>query len=453
MNAIIGLDKIALRDPNISEVTRDELEKIGSSARHLLSLINDILDMSRIESGRMVLKQEEFSFGEFLDQISIIINGQCEDKGLTFECNRIGDKAGDKTGDKAINKAGDKTGALDEYFIGDDLRLKQVLINILGNAVKFTDAPGKVTFTAEQLSAADGEKSSAGTSSSENAGSLQQDGAQHLSGADNSESADGLQNTDTAGKRLLRFTIKDTGIGMDKSFIPRLFDAFAQEDATSTNRYGGSGLGMAITRNMVDLMGGRIEVDSEKGKGTTFTVYIPLMKASRAEAGAETGTAAGYGAAGAGSAEDIFGQNGQAGQGVSLEGLHVLIVEDMELNAEILADLLELEDMTTEWAENGRQAVELFEQNEAGHFDAILMDMRMPVMDGPAATRAIRALAEPDADRSDGARPDAATIPIIALTANAFDEDVKTCLEAGMNAHMSKPVDIEELKELLGRML
>ena len=359
MNAIIGLDNIALRDPNISPQTRDELEKIGSSARHLLSLINDILDMSRIESGRMELKEEAFSFRDFLEQICIIIHGQCEDKGLHFECNKIE--------------------PLDEYFMGDDLRLKQVLINILGNAVKFTDPPGAVTCTV-------------------------------------------AQGDDAGDRRILRFTVRDTGIGMDKAFLPRLFDAFSQEDETTTNRYGGSGLGMAITRNMVDLMGGRIEVESEKGQGTTFTVYIPLKKADRAEPAPEKAS---------------------SGQAVSLSGLHVLIVEDMELNAEVLADLLDMEDITSEWAENGRRAVECFARSEAGHFSAILMDMRMPVMDGPAATRAIRGLD----------RPDAASIPIIALTANAFENDVKTCLQAGMNAHLSKPVDIERLKELLGRML
>ena len=184
MNAIIGLDNIALRDPNISPVTRSELEKIGSSARHLLSLINDILDMSRIESGRMVLKEEAFSFREMIDQINIIINGQCEDKRLTYESRTIGQT--------------------DEYFLGDDLRLRQVIINILGNAVKFTDPPGTVTFTVEQ--------------------------------------------SDLTGEsRMLRFTIQDTGIGMDAAFIPKLFEPFSQKDSTTTNRYGGSGLGMAIT--------------------------------------------------------------------------------------------------------------------------------------------------------------------------------------------------------------
>ena len=357
MNAIIGLDNIALRDENLSPHTREELEKIGSSARHLLSLINDILDMSRIESGRMVLKDEAFAFLEMLEQIKVIIFGQCQDKGLEFVC--------------ACEEP------LDEYFIGDDLRLRQVLINILGNAVKFTDPPGTVTFTVSQREAGE-------------------------------------------DRALMCFTIRDTGIGMDPAFIPKLFEPFSQEDATTTNRYGGSGLGMAITRNMIDLMGGEIAVESEKGRGTTFTVRIPLKKAEHVEKRAEA-----------------------PAPGCSLAGLHMLIAEDMELNAEILSDLLEMEDISSEWAENGRRAVEMFEESAPGHFSAILMDMRMPVMDGLAATREIRKLD----------RPDAAAIPIIALTANAFEEDVKQCLQAGMNAHLSKPVDIGQLKTLLGNMV
>ncbi len=362
LNAIIGLDNIALKDANISPDTRDELEKIGSSARHLLSLINDILDMSRIESGRMELKCELFSFREMVSQISIIVDGQCKDKGLRFVCN--------------------KSEPLDEYFEGDDLRLKQVLINILGNAVKFTDAPGTVTFEV-------------------------------------------AQQTLSEDRAVLCFTMRDTGVGMDAAFIPRLFEPFTQEDATTTNRYGGSGLGMAITKNIVDLMGGEIGVESEKGRGTTFTVRIPLLRAQYAEP--------------ARPADDAQTEVPRA----SLAGLHVLIVEDMELNAEVLTDLLEMEDVTCEWAENGQKAVEMFEKCEPGHFDAILMDMRMPVMDGPTATMAIRKLP----------KADAVSVPIIALTANAFEEDVRQCLQAGMDAHLSKPVDIVQLTDLLDRML
>lgn len=362
INAIIGLDSIALRDESISEHTRDELTKIGASARHLLSIINDILDMSRIESGRMELKKEVFLFQEFLDQISIIVDGQCEDKGLVFVCNQ--------------------TTPVDAYFLGDSLKLKQAIINILGNSVKFTDPPGEITLTIGQETISD-------------------------------------------EKALLHFAMKDTGIGMDPDFIPKLFDAFSQEDTANTTRYGGSGLGMAITKSIVEMMSGEIRVESEKDRGTTFFVSIEIdrvkeenvAKAQREKQPAE--------------------------ETAVLEGLHILIVEDQEMNAEVLIDLLELEEMSSEWAENGKVAVEVFAQSEEGHFDAILMDMRMPVMDGIAATKEIRALS----------RPDAAVIPIIALTANAFEEDVQQCLQAGMNAHLSKPVDIDRLKQTLGKLL
>ena len=359
MNAIIGLDNIALHDTSISVDTRESLRKIGSSAQHLLSLINDILDMSRIESGSIQLKADEFSFSEMVEQINTIINGQCEDKGLAYKSRVMG--------------------SVDEYLVGDDLRLRQVLINILGNAVKFTDAPGTVCFDVEQTQS-------------------------------------------DANTRTLRFTVADTGIGMDESFIPKLFDPFMQEDATTTNRYGGSGLGMALTKNMVDLMGGTIAVQSKKGEGTTFIVDIPFKAAHHVEAAGESSLP---------EAE------------VTVAGLHVLMAEDQEMNAEVLADLLDLEDITSEWAQNGQIAVEMFEKSEVGHFDAILMDMRMPVMDGLSATREIRALG----------RPDATTIPIVALTANAFEEDVRDCLSAGMDAHLSKPVDIDLLATTLARLI
>ena len=362
MNAIIGLNSIVLRDDSISPHTREELEKSNASAQHLLSLINDILDMSRIESGRMVLKAEVFSFRELLKQINVIVGGQCEEKGLQFVFNRIE--------------------PLDEYYVGDALKLKQIIINILGNSVKFTESPGVITLTVNQISRTD-------------------------------ESA------------ALRFTMEDTGIGMDKEFIPKLFEPFSQEDTGATNRYGGSGLGMAITKNFVELMNGEISVDSEKGRGTTFTVSVTL------------GRSQGDNFAGAESPEKALAMS------ISLEGRRFLIAEDQEINAEILIDLLEMEGVSPEWAENGKRAVEMFEQSETGCYDAILMDMRMPVMDGLTATQEIRKLN----------RPDAATIPIIALTANAFEEDVKQCLQAGMNAHLAKPVDIELLKQTISRLL
>jgi len=362
INAIIGLDSIALHDENISPRTRDGLNKIGASARHLLSLVNDILDMSRIESGRLELRKEVFSLPEFLDQIGIIIGGQCDDKGLRFTCER--------------------GAALEERYIGDHLKLKQVLINILGNAVKFTDPPGEILFTAEQTSC-------------------------------------------TEDQAALRFTMTDTGIGMDPDYIPRLFEPFTQEDNDNTSRYGGSGLGMAISKSFVEMMDGEITVTSEKGTGSTFTVAVSLGRVRR---------------------DDVPEQEASGNappDEAALQGCHVLIAEDQAINAEVLTDLLELEGISSEWAENGRLAVDLFAGSEEGHFAAILMDMRMPVLDGLEATREIRKLS----------RPDAAAIPIIALSANAFEDDVKQCLEAGMNVHLSKPVDMERLKAVLAELI
>ncbi len=501
MNAIIGLDNIALKDPDLAPQTREQLEKIGMSARHLLSLINDILDMSRIESGRMVLKDEDFSIREFLDQINIIAGGQCADKGLEYNCRIIGNT--------------------DEYYVGDDMKLKQVLINILGNSVKFTNPPGSVTLTVEQISRGD-------------------------------------------GVCTMRFTVRDTGIGMDKEYIPKLFEAFSQEDATTTNKYGGSGLGMAITGNLVEMMGGRIDVDSEKGVGSTFTVTVELKESgisvSREKLDQLMGKLRvlvvdddqvayehahlvleeiGIDADIAGRSADAYSRirsrwnegepynlvitdyrmpvmdgitlteeirsfdggktaviiltgydfDEEAARahdaGVDgiltkplfpetlmheiqtvmrsrigmpeeeeetdfsggtdfnvLKGMRVLIAEDVDINAEILQDLLELEDILSERAGNGQIAVDMFCDSCEHYYDAILMDVRMPVMDGLTATSAIRALT----NRSDSA------VPIIALSANAFDEDVQSSLDAGMNAHLSKPIEPDKLYEVLASL-
>ncbi|MBR5923800.1 MAG: amino acid permease, partial [Clostridia bacterium] len=455
MNAIIGLDNIALRDRQLSPKTREHLEKIGASAKHLLGLINDILDMSRIESGRMVLKDEEFSFREFIDQVNIIINGQCLDKGLHYECRIIGN--------------------INDYYIGDDMKLKQVLINILGNAVKFTDAGGSIMLSVEQTGQDD-------------------------------------------GFCTLSFIMKDTGIGMDKEYIPKLFEAFSQEDATTTNRYGGSGLGMAITKNFIEMMNGDITVDSQKGVGSVFTVTVSLKESKRTYK-AENGITlpedmrvivvdddeiacehasvvlnviglknvktflsaneafndvkaafnggepydviltdykmpdmdgrefadrvrafdgnktaiimlTGYNLDAAESdrinenvdsviAKPLFTDSlmrtlchileKKGGKSIvapvseeaekenSLAGCRILMAEDVDANAEILADLLELEDIESERADNGQMAVEMFSSKPAGYYDAILMDVRMPVMDGLTATREIRSLDRQDA--------------------------------------------------------
>ncbi|MBQ9210383.1 MAG: response regulator [Clostridia bacterium] len=494
MNAIIGLDNIALNDPTLSSTAREHLEKIGASAHHLLGIINDILDMSRIESGRMVIKSEEFSFAKALAQVNTIISGQCRDKGLDYDCRVKGHVA--------------------DYYIGDDMKLRQVMINILGNAVKFTPTGGRVSFTLEETARFD-------------------------------------------GRATLRLVMTDNGIGMSPEYLPKLFDPFSQEDSSSTSKYGSTGLGMPITKSIVELMNGHIEVESEKGKGTTFTVTVTLLESDRQSEGDETMETihphdlcvlvidddpiacehaqlvlgqvgvncekALSGAEGlemvrlrharrepynlilvdwrmpemdgvettrqiraavgdeipviiltsfswdeiadeakaagvdtfvakplfAGSVLDEFREAFQKKNSrliretADLKGRRVLLAEDVPVNAEIMMMVLSMREIDAELAENGRIAVEMFERNAPGYYDAILMDMRMPEMDGLEATRHIRAMGHADS----------AGIPIIALTANAFDEDVQRSMQAGLNAHLSKPVEPEALFKALESLI
>ena len=371
MNAIIGLDKIAMNNPQLPEETREQLEKIAESAQHLLGIINDILDMSRIESGRMTIRQEEFSLARTLEQVDTMIGSQCRDKGLEYECI-VDENVGD-------------------YYIGDDMKLRQIMINILGNAVKFTHEGGKVSFHVEETARMD-------------------------------------------QKATLRFTFRDTGIGMSRDYLPRLFEAFTQEDASTTSKYGSTGLGMPITKSIVELMNGNIDVESEKGKGTVFTVVVTLGLTDRREEDA------------GGSAGDPHEHALSAPAGVdpsALQGRRILLAEDVEVNAEIMMMILSMQGMEVDHALNGEDAVRIFRDQAAGYYDAVLMDMRMPVMDGLEATRAIRAL-----DRGD-----AKTVPIIALTANAFEEDVQRSMQAGLNAHLSKPVEPETLFETLETLI
>ena len=409
MNAIIGLNRIALNEPGISETTREYLEKMGLSARHLLGIINDILDMTRIESGRMNIKNEEFSFAKVLEQVNTIISGQCREKGLEYEC-RV-------------------KGAVDEYYIGDDMKLRQVMINILGNAIKFTPSGGSITFLVESIARFN-------------------------------------------GRSTLQFTISDTGIGMSKEFLPKLFDAFSQEDSSGTSRFGSTGLGMAITKSIIELMNGTITVESEKQKGTTFTVTVTLIDCDRRESVLQPDEKSGTeseesvlqpdeqnmrkseetvlhppkksGTESEGPWETIKKEDTKLiREKADLKGRRVLLAEDVKVNAEIMIMLLTMREMEVEHAENGRIAIEKFEGHEEGYYDAILMDIRMPEIDGLEATRKIRAMK----------RSDAKNIPIIALTANAFDEDVQRSMQAGLNAHLSKPVDPDVLFETLEGLL
>ena len=495
MNAIIGLDSLALNEKDISATTRNYLEKIGESAKHLLSLINDILDMSRIESGRTVIKNEEFSFSKLVEQINTIFSGQCQEKNLHYNCN--------------IN------GEVDDYYIGDSVKLRQVLINILGNAVKFTPEGGNIDFIIEKTA-------------------------------------------NFNGKSTLCFIVQDTGIGISKEFLPKIFEAFSQEDSTTTNKYGSTGLGMAITKNIVEMMNGKISVESEQGAGTKFTVIVTLTDSDKKSEETEdievrlqdmsilvvdddpiacdhaklvldsAGVVSEIAHSGKEAIEmvklrharrtpynliivdwqmpvmdgvevtrqirsiignetaiiiltaynwdDIADEAIKAGVDsfiskplfssnllaefknalkkkkhklaaekpkVELEGRKILLAEDMPVNAEIMMMVLEMRGMEGELAENGQIALDKFKNSPQNYYSAILMDMRMPVMDGLTATQEIRKLD----------RPDAKKIPIIALTANAFDEDVQRSLQAGLNAHLSKPVEPETLFKTLENMI
>ncbi|MBR5109116.1 MAG: response regulator [Clostridia bacterium] len=363
MNAIIGLDNLALHEPGITPQMRGYLEKIDASARHLLDLINDVLDMNRIETGHLTLKNERFSLRDTLMLVNSIIESQCREKGLDYISNA------------AMN--------IGDTYLGDAMKLRQVLINILGNAVKFTDAGGFVAFSVGK----------------------------------NEQGA-------------LVFTMKDNGVGMSAEFLPQIFNVFSQEDASSTNAYGGTGLGMPLTKRLVEIMGGEITVESEKGKGSMFTVTLPLEAVEDEPAQPASQQQPGDGP----KQEEAL---------PSMEGRRALVVEDMEINAEIVMDLLDMEGMSAEHAENGQIAVDMFSAHEAGYYDVILMDLRMPVMNGLTAARSIRALD----------RPDAKTVPIIALTANAFEEDVQQSLEAGMNHHLPKPADPDMLYATIRKYL
>ena len=494
MNAIIGLDSIALKEPGLPDKVREHLEKIGASARHLLGIINDILDMSRIESGRMILKHEEFSFGGMLEQINTMVSGQCRDKGLHYDCTI--------------------RGRVDDFYIGDEMKLKQVLINILGNAIKFTAAGGEVTFNVEQVAQFE-------------------------------------------DKSTLRFVIKDTGIGIEKDYLHKIFEPFSQEDSGTSTSYGGTGLGMAITKNIVETMNGNISVRSEKGVGSEFTVNVTLRNSPKSFDSVkgkkinvsdlrvliidddpiacehaklvleEVGIAAETSLSGREAVEkvrlkrarhelynillidlrmpdengidvtrqirDIIGNesaiiiltsyswddvieeamaagvdrfmakplfasnvvnefhqaleqknlNEPKKQLAELEGRRILMAEDMPVNAEIMIMVLSMRGMQVEHAPNGQDAVNTFANSPEGYFDAVLMDIRMPIMDGLKATESIRALN----------RRDSKTVPIIAMTANAFDEDVQRSLQAGMNAHLSKPVEPEHLFKTLQELI
>ena len=496
MNAIVGFSVLLEKDAEKPEKVREYTRKITASSHHLLSLINDVLDMSKIESGKTSLNVDRFSLPELLEELNIILMPQARAKGQTFTIH--------------------VTGAPPEELIGDKLRLNQILLNLLSNAIKYTPEGGSIDFTVAELP----------------------------------------QSAPQFAK--LRFSVKDNGIGMSKEYQENVFLPFSREINSVTNKIQGTGLGMAITKSLVDLMGGIITVESAPGKGSTFTVELSLTLPERSDSDLwyrhkvtrmlvaddeedicldirevmrDTGVEVSWVTEGASAVEsavrahekgldfsvilldwkmpglngvetarliresigadvpilvltsydwsDIEAEAREAGinafmpkpffastfwqtirplfekavpdagaaqaepEAGVLEGRRFLVAEDNELNAEILTEMLHMEGAECDVAVNGKEAVEMFAGSLPGQYDMILMDVQMPVMNGYEATRAIRA----------GSHPEAESIPIVAMTANTFAEDVKRALDSGMNGHLGKPINMDAVKAMIGRLL
>lgn len=358
MNAIVGLTVIASSNIDNKQSVQECLKKITTSSKHLLGIINDVLDMAKIESGKMTLNQESVSLRETMDGLVSIVQQQVRAKKQSF--------------DVIIRDIST------EHVCTDGVRLNQILLNLLSNAVKFTPEGGSIQVTVYEEAS--------------------------------------LKSEDYV---RVHFLVKDNGIGMSPEFKEHVFESFEREDSGRVHRTEGTGLGMAICKYIVDAMDGEITVESEQGKGTEFHVVLDLLK------------------------EEISETDMVLPKEFDLSGRRILLAEDLELNWEVARELLSGLGLELDWAENGQICLEKFEHSEEGYYDAILMDVRMPVMGGYEAARAIRALNRADAGR----------IPIIAMTADAFSEDIQKSLEAGMNAHTAKPIDIQEVAKLLEKYI
>lgn len=360
MNGIIGMTELAKLNLHDSAKAMDCLDKISLSSDYLLSLINDILDMSRIESGKFILNTDAFSLEEFRKKLYVMFQQKAEELGISFTVESKGEE---------------------EYAVtGDELRLSQVVVNIVSNALKFTPKGGTVRVTIQQ---------------------------------------------NIIGENLLlvRFIIKDTGIGMSEEFTKRMFEPFEQENAVAGRNNSGTGLGLSISYNLIKLMGGSITLDSEPGEGSCFTVAVELPLAERSSSAFET--------------------KETGSEAVLPEGIHILLAEDNEINWELTKDLLENVGITSDHAWNGREAVDMFIAAPKGFYDLILMDVQMPEMDGLAACRAIRAMGGSYAGN----------IPIVGLSANAFEQDIRLAIAGGMSGYLSKPFNIRQLKNLIAGLV
>jgi PAS domain S-box-containing protein len=364
MNAIIGMTSIVQRKLDEEsekgvEMTdvKDHMYQIEASSQHLLGLLNDILDISKLDAGKIELSEETVELSKLVNTVVGIIKPRCDEKSIHFET------------------------VLDDFspaaFISDSMRLRQVLVNILGNAVKFTPVHGKIEFLIGKKDRKD-------------------------------------------GRTLVSFTVRDTGIGISEEALPMIFRPFEQGDGGLSRQYGGTGLGLAISRRIVQLFGGEIAVESKVGEGSAFSFDIWLRET-----------------------EDLSGEAAISDATDKFTDKRALLVDDVEINRIIVMSLLEITGMAIDEAEDGPEAVKMFEDSPENTYDIIFMDVQMPQMDGYEATTRIRALD----------RPDARSVPIVALTANAFKEDVDKALQSGMNAHMAKPVEMDKLVEVLFRFL
>ena len=351
MNAIVGMTTLLQKDCGNEEKVKEYAKKIEVSSKHLLGIINDVLDMNKIESGKTTLNYTDFSILEFVEQINTIFRLQMDEKQQSFEIH--------------------VENISHEWVHADSVHLMQIFSNLLSNAVKYTQDGGHIQLWLEELSS----KSSV--------------------------------------YAKYRFLVVDNGMGIEDSFKDKIFDAFTREENSVTNRIQGTGLGMAITKNLLDAMGGTIQVESEKGKGSCFEILLDLKIVKKHE---------------------VVSPNNE-NRSESISGMKFLCAEDNELNAEILEELLKYEGAECVICENGKEVVETFKQSKPGEYDMILMDIQMPIMNGYEATLKIRSF---DQD-----------IPIIAMTANAFSEDIQHSLSAGMDAHISKPVDMQVLKRVV----
>lgn len=359
LNGILGLIEIEELKEGDLQVARESRAKARVAANHLLSLINDILEMGRIEEHKMTLEHESFNLKELCDDALVLCKLRASDRGITL-----------------LNTS--EPYAVDQNMIGSPTHIRRIIINLLDNSIKYNKHGGTVTFSSTVKPLND-------------------------------------------AHALFCFIIEDTGIGMTPKFLKHIYEPFAQEGNDARSKFQGTGMGMPIVKSLIDMMGGAIEISSELGVGSTFNVQIPLDIDKNPQAHIKPLEAA---------------------PNCSLAGMSVLLAEDNDLNAEIAQKLLESEEVVITRAANGNEVVDLYLSRPAGSFDAILMDIMMPGMNGYEATRVIRL----------SGKPDAADIPIIALTANAFAEDAKAARDAGMNAHLPKPLDFEKLKNILARI-